>query len=97
MGLQVVDIAAAAVAAIENQAGLQCRWVTGGGSGTYKLEAGSGVFNEVQPGDPSAQCLAKDFPRTAVLSTTAPNLLLDPGADQVVTNGAGHLLCHAAV
>ena len=49
--LQVVDIAAAAVAAIEAKAGLQCRLVTGGGSGTYKLEAGSGVFNEVQPGE----------------------------------------------
>eukprot|EP00775_Hariotina_reticulata_P007631 gene7631-7833_t len=47
---KVVDIAAAAVAAVEDQAGLQCRWVTGGGSGTYKLEAGSGVFNEIQPG-----------------------------------------------
>lgn len=30
--------------------GIKCRLVTGGGSGTYKLEAGSGVFNEIQPG-----------------------------------------------
>ncbi|KAF6249855.1 hypothetical protein COO60DRAFT_926754 [Scenedesmus sp. NREL 46B-D3] len=46
----VVDRAAAAVDAIGSQAGLECRIVTGGGSGTYRLEAGSGVFTEVQPG-----------------------------------------------
>lgn len=31
-------------------AGLRCDVVTGGGSGTYALEAASGVFTEVQPG-----------------------------------------------
>jgi len=65
--LQVVDIAAAVVAAIEAKAGLQCRWVTGGGSGTYKLEAGSGVFNEVQPGEALYQCPAQVVADTAVL------------------------------
>lgn len=47
---KVVSKAAAAVEAIEEQAGLQCQVVTGGGSGTYRLEAASGVFTEVQPG-----------------------------------------------
>jgi D-serine deaminase-like pyridoxal phosphate-dependent protein len=46
----VVDRAAAAVDAISSKAGLKCQVVTGGGSGTYRLEAGSGVFTEVQPG-----------------------------------------------
>jgi len=46
---KVVARAAAAVAAIE-RAGLKCGVVTGGGSGTYRLEAGSGLFTEVQPG-----------------------------------------------
>lgn len=30
--------------------GFTCKVVTGGGSGTYQLEAGSGVFSEIQPG-----------------------------------------------
>ncbi len=47
---QVTERAAAAVAAIE-QAGLRVQVVTGGGSGSYKIEAGSGVYNEVQPGE----------------------------------------------
>lgn len=47
---QVVDRAAAAVDAIQAKAGLNCQVVTGGGSGTYRLEAASGVFTEVQPG-----------------------------------------------
>lgn len=47
---KVVDKAAAAVDAISKQAGLQCQVVTGGGSGTYRIEAASGVFTEVQPG-----------------------------------------------
>lgn len=47
---KVVDRAAAAVDAISHHAGLRCQVVTGGGSGTYRLEAASGVFTEVQPG-----------------------------------------------
>ncbi len=47
---QVAKKAAAAVAAV-GAAGLKCRVVTGGGTGTYRLEAGSGVFTEVQPGE----------------------------------------------
>ncbi|GFR41887.1 hypothetical protein Agub_g2671, partial [Astrephomene gubernaculifera] len=39
----------AAVAAL-GAAGLGCERVTGGGSGTYRLDAASGVFSEVQPG-----------------------------------------------
>jgi D-serine deaminase-like pyridoxal phosphate-dependent protein len=46
----VVDRAAAAVDAIDSKAGLKCAVVTGGGSGTYWLEAASGIFTEVQPG-----------------------------------------------
>eukprot|EP00878_Enallax_costatus_P027366 GHUV01029449.1.p1 GENE.GHUV01029449.1~~GHUV01029449.1.p1 ORF type:complete len:209 (+),score=53.98 GHUV01029449.1:431-1057(+) len=48
---KVVDRAAAAVDAIRDHAGLTCQVITGGGSGTYRLEAGSGVFTEVQPGE----------------------------------------------
>ncbi|TWF52228.1 DSD1 family PLP-dependent enzyme [Neorhizobium alkalisoli] len=32
------------------QAGLQCRSVTGAGTGTYNLEAMSGLYTEIQPG-----------------------------------------------
>lgn len=32
------------------RAGLGCRTITGGGTGTYRYEAASGVYNEVQPG-----------------------------------------------
>lgn len=46
----VAAAAADAVAAVRDATGLGCRVVTGGGSGTYRLEAGSGVFTEVQPG-----------------------------------------------
>ncbi|GBF95163.1 hypothetical protein Rsub_07876 [Raphidocelis subcapitata] len=46
---RVAARAAAAAAAIR-AAGLECGTVTGGGTGTYALEAGSGVFTEVQPG-----------------------------------------------
>lgn len=51
---KVVSKAAAAVEAISRLAGLQCQVVTGGGSGTYRLEAASGVFTEVQPGEHSS-------------------------------------------
>lgn len=51
---KVVDKAAAAVQAINTKAGLACPVVTGGGSGTYRLEAGSGIFTEVQPGGSAA-------------------------------------------
>lgn len=46
----MVSRAAAAVDAIKQQAGLECQVVTGGGSGTYRVEAASGVYTEVQPG-----------------------------------------------
>ncbi len=32
------------------EAGLQCRTVTGAGTGTYRLEGLSGIWNEIQPG-----------------------------------------------
>lgn len=47
----VVSRAVAAVDAIRQQAGLECQVVTGGGSGTYRVEAASGVYTEVQPGE----------------------------------------------
>lgn len=49
----VAQVVRKAVAAIDiiNSAGLSCDVVTGGGSGTYQLEASSGVFTEVQPGN----------------------------------------------
>eukprot|EP00198_Chlamydomonas_reinhardtii_P006209 XP_001695545.1 predicted protein [Chlamydomonas reinhardtii] len=46
---QVVGRARAAVDALK-AAGLPCDTVTGGGTGTYRVEAASGVFTEVQPG-----------------------------------------------
>ncbi|GLC42545.1 hypothetical protein PLESTB_001112000 [Pleodorina starrii] len=46
---KVVERARAAVEALA-AAGIACETVTGGGTGTYKLEAASGVFTEVQPG-----------------------------------------------
>ena len=32
-----------------SDAGIECNYVTGGGTGTYLYEAASGVFTEVQP------------------------------------------------
>jgi D-serine deaminase-like pyridoxal phosphate-dependent protein len=55
---KVVEKTAAAVQAIKEKAGQDCQVVTGGGSGTYRVEAGSGVFTEVQPGEYTCQSLA---------------------------------------
>mmetsp|Transcript_27126 Transcript_27126/g.59241 ORF Transcript_27126/g.59241 Transcript_27126/m.59241 type:complete len:427 (+) Transcript_27126:3-1283(+) len=46
---QVVEKARSVVAAMK-AAGLPCDVVTGGGSGSYRVEAASGVYTEVQPG-----------------------------------------------
>jgi 3-hydroxy-D-aspartate aldolase len=43
------SLAGAAKRAIE-AAGIACPIVTGAGTGTYRLEAASGVYNEIQPG-----------------------------------------------
>lgn len=43
------SLAGAARRAIE-AAGIPCPTVTGAGTGTYRLEAASGVYNEIQPG-----------------------------------------------
>lgn len=53
---RVVEKAAAAVEAVEG-AGLRCHVVTGGGSGSYWIEASSGVYNEIQPGTSPAPSL----------------------------------------
>ncbi|XP_078607741.1 3-hydroxy-D-aspartate aldolase-like [Branchiostoma floridae x Branchiostoma japonicum] len=45
----VVEKSKRALMALED-AGIKCDYVTGGGTGTYLYEAGSGVFTEVQPG-----------------------------------------------
>ncbi|CAH1254511.1 Hypp1369 [Branchiostoma lanceolatum] len=45
----VVEKSKIALKALED-AGIKCDYVTGGGTGTYLYEAGSGVFTEVQPG-----------------------------------------------
>ncbi|KAJ3249928.1 hypothetical protein HDU77_007271 [Chytriomyces hyalinus] len=49
-----VMASAVAVAKLSKQklldAGIECNIVTGGGTGTFTVEAGSGVFTEVQPG-----------------------------------------------
>lgn len=55
---KVVERTAAAVQAIKEKAGQDCQVVTGGGSGTYRVEAGSGVFTEVQPGKYLCKLLA---------------------------------------
>jgi 3-hydroxy-D-aspartate aldolase len=39
----------ATVGLLENH-GIPCPWITGGGTGTYLLEAASGTYREVQPG-----------------------------------------------
>ncbi|GIL63591.1 hypothetical protein Vafri_17631 [Volvox africanus] len=46
---KVVERTQAAVQALV-AAGIPCETVTGGGTGTYRLEAASGIFTEVQPG-----------------------------------------------
>ena len=46
----VVAVAAAAARDAIRAAGLPCDVISGGGSGTFELEAASGVFTEVQPG-----------------------------------------------
>lgn len=46
---QAIERAAAAVDAIRGS-GLEVAVVTGGGTGTFRLEAASGVYTEVQPG-----------------------------------------------
>lgn len=33
-----------------HESGIECEIITGAGTGTYSLEAGSGVYNEIQPG-----------------------------------------------
>ncbi len=45
----VAKKAAEVVGAIRG-AGLECETVTGAGSGSYRVEAGSGVYTEIQPG-----------------------------------------------
>ncbi len=42
--------AAEAVAAVRERTGLPVAVITGGGSGTYRCDAGRGVYTEVQPG-----------------------------------------------
>lgn len=51
-GVAVEDVGRRAREAVEAlaTAGLACPVVTGGGTGTYRFEAGSGVYTEVQPG-----------------------------------------------
>jgi len=36
--------------ALLGESGIECEIITGAGTGTYPLEAGSGVYNEIQPG-----------------------------------------------
>jgi D-serine deaminase-like pyridoxal phosphate-dependent protein len=36
--------------ALLGESGIECEIITGAGTGTYLLEAGSGVYNEIQPG-----------------------------------------------
>ncbi|KAL5010782.1 hypothetical protein ScPMuIL_013087 [Solemya velum] len=45
----VVSLVKQSIAALSTR-GIGCEVVTGGGTGTFQYEAGSGIFNEVQPG-----------------------------------------------
>jgi D-serine deaminase-like pyridoxal phosphate-dependent protein len=61
------------VAAIKEaleQAGLPCPTVTGGGTGTYALEADSGIYTEVQPG--SYVLMDTDYAANRLAPGTAP-------------------------
>lgn len=44
-----IDIAATTRGLLERE-GLSCQWITGSGTGTYHLEASSGVYTELQAG-----------------------------------------------
>lgn len=57
------SLAGAAKRAIE-AAGISCPIVTGAGTGTYRLEAASGVYNEIQPG--SYVFMDADYARNTV-------------------------------
>ena len=46
---RAVQMVSDSVALLKNS-GIACEIITGAGTGTYPLEAGSGVYNEIQPG-----------------------------------------------
>ncbi|KAF4316830.1 hypothetical protein JM18_008152 [Phytophthora kernoviae] len=77
--------------------GLKCAVVTGGGTGTYLLEAASGVFTEVQPGSylfndaDYARNLGKDGEFAAV-----PRAVVDAGT-KAVSLDSGSPLVHSLV
>ena len=55
-------------------AGLDCPIITGAGTGTYALEAASGVFNELQPG--SYAFMDADYARNDALAPFAHSLFI---------------------
>jgi 3-hydroxy-D-aspartate aldolase len=46
---KAIDLAATTRSLLERE-GLSCQWITGSGTGTYQLEAASGVYTELQAG-----------------------------------------------
>jgi 3-hydroxy-D-aspartate aldolase len=46
---KAIDLAATTRSLLERE-GLSCQWITGSGTGTYQLEASSGVYTELQAG-----------------------------------------------
>jgi hypothetical protein len=89
---KVIDKAAAAVDAISKRAGLQCQVVTGGGSGTYRVEAASGVFTEVQPGAHEASS-SVSYPPISCCHVACGHTLHTPqymrGCSSLQTSGMG--------
>ena len=82
-----VGIAVAARAAVTS-AGIACPLVTGGGTGSFTLEAASGVYGEIQPG--SYAFMDADYAR----NEPAPGAPVFEHAlfvkSQVISRGAGH-------
>jgi 3-hydroxy-D-aspartate aldolase len=75
------------------EAGLECEVVTGGGTGTYQIEAASGVFNEVQPG--SYIFMDVDYKRVEGFPSTFENALFVIAT--VMSRGKEHAVCDAGL
>jgi D-serine deaminase-like pyridoxal phosphate-dependent protein len=61
------------------KAGIDCPYVTGGGTGTFLFEAGSGIFTEIQP----VSLMTDDFEynQNLVSSTGMHTLIFFHGKD----------------
>jgi 3-hydroxy-D-aspartate aldolase len=75
------------------ESGLECEVVTGGGTGTYQIEAASGVYNEVQPG--SYIFMDVDYKRVEGFPSTFENALFVIAT--VISRGKEHCVCDAGL